>query len=1053
MSWRKWFVRSLVFGIVCLCGLGAWLYRNWTNPEAIRQQVIARLDTYFPGAAVTLDSARLRILGGINLGELRLARRDDPDKIDFASIPAGVVYLDKEKLLDGTMGIRKVELDRLHLHLVRDAAGHWNLDGVTGPVQPNVSLPTLVIHEGTLVLDDRQGGKNLPSVEINHVNLTMINDPLPTVAIDGRAKSDSLGDVEFHGTWNRRTKEIAFSVQVQGMPVTAALLQRLVPPCPSADLDKLLLEGSADIKAELAWAPGSPLSYDVQARLTNGKLHHPRIPLPLEKLDATLSFVNGALHLDTLKARSGVSQIWARGSASLPCPQANFEGTLEVQHLELCDKLFQKLPAFEAMVQAFAPAGLATVRIACKRQGEAWTTLAPSSGSQVGAPSTLSLFPENMKAAFHKFKYPLERLTGSLDMDLLTGAMKVDVVGYSGARPILVKGTWQGKGNEADAHFDISANDLPLDDKLLEALRASPHEALARSFHAHGKGDIHATIRHVPGQEHFDNEYHVHFHDADFCWEQFPYLLTEVSGFLDIFPQYWKFHDFHGKHGDGVVRIKGRTIPANDGDRSKVRLLMELGGSNIPLDADLHTAFGPLPSLSKVWDTFAPRGRADFSASIDRPLPPPGPKAEEQVLRDMDVQVAVRGGTIEPRFFPYALSEMAGKFHYHQHRVEVADISARHGATQVSLKSAAVQLFPQGAHKTVLKELRARDLRLDDDFVRALPETLKKTCAALELQDPILLQSDMIVSQSADPTSPPALYWDGQLWLHKAKFRVGMELSEVDGTLACRGNHWRDPRRGQLLALTGGFHLEKASLLKQPFHDVQGHFLVNDDKPEALTIGLKAPLFGGDISGQIGLKMNSSLPYDLNLTASQIDLEQFGRHNLGPQNQLKGTVLGRLSLSGLGSGIDTLDANGRIDVPRGHIGKLPLLLDLLKFLGLRWPDRPMFDETHASFNIHGPRVHIERLELLGNAISLYGQGDFKIDGSDLKLDFYPSWGRLEQLVGPACGIPAEIGKQMLKIEMRGQVSSNPNDRKFTKKPVPFLTDPLLYLRAKMNGSK
>ena len=1063
MSWRKWFVRSLVFSIVCVCGLGAWLYQNWTNPAAVRQQVIVRLETYFPGATVTLDSARMRLLGGINLGELRLARRDDPDKSAFAHVPSAVVYLDKEKLLDGSMGIRKVELDRVHLHLVRDAEGHWNLDGVTGAVQPNVPLPTLVVHEGTLVLEDHLKAKGMPALEINHVSLTMLNDPVATVVIDGRAKSDSLGELEIHGTWNRQSKELVFSMQVQGAPVTAALLQRLAPSCPTGDFDHMLLDGSADIKADLAWTPGSssPFSYDVHARLAHAKLRHPRIPLPLEDLDADLRCTNGTMEIKNLKARSGLSLIWAQGVAYLPCPEANFHGTLEVQHLELCEKLFQKLPAFEAMVKAFSPTGLATIRIACSRQGGIWTAL-PSR-----EPSTVSLIPENMKARFHKFPYPLEfaapandmHRAGSLDMNLLTGAINVDIVGHSGSQPVLIKGTWQGKGKDVDARFDISANDLPLDDKLLDALHgppegpAQPYEALARSFHAHGKGDIKAFIRHAPGNEHFDNEYHVRFHDADCCWDQFPYLLTEVSGILDIYPQYWEFHDFHGRHEGGQISVQGKTTTPDNGDRSKVRLLMDLSGRAIPLDTQLRAAFGPLPSLSKVWDTFVPSRQADFVARIDRPLPPPGPKAEEQILRDMDVQVRVRGGTIEPRFFPYALAGVAGRFHYHHNRVDVTDVSARHGATQVSLKSAAVELYPQGAHKTVVKELRARDLRPDDDFIRALPESLKKTCASLELKDPVLVQTDMIVSQTADPSDPPSLYWDGQLWVHKAKFRVGLELSEVDGTLACRGNHWRDPRRGELLAMTGGFQLATASLLKQPFHDVQGHFLINDDKPEVLAIGLKAPLFGGDISGQIGLKLNSSLPYDLNLTASQIDLEQFGRHNLGPRNQLKGTVLGRLYLSGLGSGIDTLDGNGRIDVPHGHIGNLPLLLDLLKFLGLRWPDRTMFDETHASFNVHGPVVHIERLELLGNAVSLYGKGDFKIDGTDLKLDFYPSWGRLEQLAGPAKPIPAEISKQLLKIEMRGQVSANPGDLKFTKKPVPFLVDPLLYLRDKMSGSK
>ena len=408
MSWRKWIVRGLVFSIVCLCGLGAWLYQNWTNPAAVRQQVIARLETYFPGATVTLDSARMRLLGGINLGELRLARRDDPDKSAFAHIPAAVVYLDKERLLDGSMGIRKVELDRVHLHLIRDAQGRWNLEGITGAMQPDVPLPTVVIHQGTLFLEDRMQGKGLPSMEINHVSLTMINDPLPTVVIEGRAKSDSLGDLEIHGTWNRRTKDLAFSVQIKGAPLTATCLQRLAPSCPCADLDKMLLEGKADIEADLAWSPGSspPFSYDVRGRLQHGSVRHPRIPLPLEDVDATLRCSNGVMHLLNLKAKSGGSLVWARGAASLLCPEANFDATLEVQHLELCDKLFQKLPAFEAMVKAFSPAGLATVRIACSRRDGAWATLAsgaPWSWAPKGAPSTLSLSPENMKLFFTSF--------------------------------------------------------------------------------------------------------------------------------------------------------------------------------------------------------------------------------------------------------------------------------------------------------------------------------------------------------------------------------------------------------------------------------------------------------------------------------------------------------------------------------------------------------------------------------------------------------------------------------------------------------------------------
>src|SRR5207249_3605869 len=157
---------------------------------------------------------------------------------------------------------------------------------------------------------------------------------------------------------------------------------------------------------------------------------------------------------------------------------------------------------------------------------------------------------------------------------------------------------------------------------------------------------------------------------------------------------------------------------------------------------------------------------------------------------------------------------------------------------------------------------------------------------------------------------------------------------------------------------------------------------------DVLTMDVRAPLFDGDISGPLRFEFGSTLRYEMNLTASQINLHDFGRHNqLGPNPQLQGEAIGRLHLTGEGSGVDTLDGNGSIDVNSGRILNIPLLLDLLKFLGLRWPDRTFFEEMHATFAIRGPRVSIRHLELLGSAVSLTGKGDFKVDGTDLQLDF------------------------------------------------------------------
>jgi hypothetical protein len=118
---------------------------------------------------------------------------------------------------------------------------------------------------------------------------------------------------------------------------------------------------------------------------------------------------------------------------------------------------------------------------------------------------------------------------------------------------------------------------------------------------------------------------------------------------------------------------------------------------------------------------------------------------------------------------------------------------------------------------------------------------------------------------------------------------------------------------------------------------------------------------------------------------------------------------------------------------------LPLLLDLLKFLGLRLPDRTAFEEAHVVFDIDGPRAHVKQLELYGNAISLRGSGDANIDGSDLAFAFFLDWARLGQVLPAGVReLPREVSNQLFRIDMRGKVG----DLHFREVPVPLLLGPI-----------
>ena len=100
------------------------------------------------------------------------------------------------------------------------------------------------------------------------------------------------------------------------------------------------------------------------------------------------------------------------------------------------------------------------------------------------------LQPENISLCFSRFPYPVDRVTGSVSVDLLEHFYRVALSGYSGTQPIYLQGTWKGQGDDVDARFDIDAHGIPLDEKLLTALQTQPVlQKLARSFNATGRGD------------------------------------------------------------------------------------------------------------------------------------------------------------------------------------------------------------------------------------------------------------------------------------------------------------------------------------------------------------------------------------------------------------------------------------------------------------------------------------------------------------------------------------------------------------------------------------
>jgi hypothetical protein len=1068
MAWRKWLVRGLVFSVLGVTVLAALLYEAWTNPRAVRAAVLDKLGKDFVGATVSVDSARLRLLGGIAVHDLRMARREDLERGDFLYVPSAVIYHDKEHLLDGSLGIRKIELDRPRLRIVRERDGRLNLADVLAPPDLNQRVPMLIVRQGTILIEDRSVSSGGTLLEIKDVNLTVINDPLTTLVVEGTGLTDVVGAVDIHAHVYRPTLAISAAVDLPRFPVNTALVQRFAGFCP--DIEKHLrdLQGIAKVQATLVHHPGAvePWTYELNCNLTGGKWHPTSLPIPLEKIEASLHCVNGRVPEARLTAQSGAAKLdvtlrdlaWP-GHRPECIEEMVREIDARIEHLVVTEKIFEPLPpGCKDLERLYSPAGPVSLTYTYRRTAtDHWH-------------KHWEVQPEGMSAQFEHFRYPVEAVSGLVRVDLFSDHddyITVDLTGLASGRPLTLKGSVRGdKPSEVD--LVVSADDVPVDHKLLRALPEKSRE-LARTFlppqsrelgldvptlgqiHPAGLTNIKVYIRRERGQSEFNNRYVLAFHDTSLKYDMFPYPLENVTGVLDLRPDdHWECQDFHGTHKGGEIWVNAcsyrapaaaagqtpgpgtDTPPVNPPPRECVQV--NIRGQGILLDEEFEQALSPsnVPgrsALRNAWAMLALQGRLNFEAAVtDRPDQP----------QDIDVTVGIGRCAMRPEFFPYAMTDLSARVRYAHGRVYVQDVSARHGRCQLGLKEATIVLKQPGGFQAWFKDIRGTELIPDEQFLRALHPAMRKALEPLQIRNPIQVELPLLVFDAPTvPGQPMKIWWDGGAYLRKQAFRAGLDIGDVDGEIWCHGHH----DGTQFEGVNGYALLERADILGQPFRNLQGRIEIHPDSPDVLRLyDLKADLFGGFVGGEAHFKFGPSLLYEVKLDALRVQLEQFGRHNhLGPDAQMQGPARASLHLMGEGTDLSGLKGNGRVEVANGKLYRLPLLLDLLKAFGLRVPDRTAFEQARMIFSIEGPKMLVHGLDLFGNAISLRGQGTLNLDGSNLNLDFSADWGRMPQMLPPGISdLSQALSDQLFKIKLRGKI----NSPRFEKELIPGVVDPL-----------
>ncbi|MCS7270264.1 MAG: hypothetical protein NZ703_04200, partial [Gemmataceae bacterium] len=698
---RSWAIRGVILGVAAgLAGLGWWA-RSWVSPERVRQQVEAVLQAELPGLEVQVGSAHLRLLGGIAVRQLRVQLPARPGEAarPVLNAPYLVLHHDKEQLNRGRLIIRRIELENAELTLERSADGSWNLPFSWSTVTPDKVWPTVLLRQATIHWRDATG--KWPGLTLQQAQISILNDPLPVVSLQVHGQMTGWGAMTLRGRFNRLDGSLAVGIELPACP-----MQQLLAVVGSRWLPELKehlggLQATAAISADLACnLQQQPCywRYEVRLDLQEGRLTHPELPWPVEKLAAGIRINGTRIVVEHASGEMGGAALTltleSRGHSvdsrdDTPGSRRSVRGDippwlqrledylhrleLTVQGVTLDDALFQHLPhRLQELRRRFAPQGRLDVAYRFQRLAE-------------GSRQEIELRPRHMQITYDKFRYPLQDLRGSIRQTLLPARPPqtvIDLVASAAGHPITLKGSVWGEGPDPGIHLRLSGTNVPLTDSLISAFPPK-YGTLIRRFHAQGYGDFVAEITQAAGVNRLSSEFRIEIREGRCCYEGFPYPLEKIRGRLvvrvvDTDPSRPQrpgeplrpppdedelvLDGFTAVHAGAPVWLHGQKRPL-PGSRDRL-LTLRMGGTHCPLDDDLRRALAAL-RLEGVWAVFAPRGRWSFTADVqilDR-APVSLQEVEDppfQPATDLKLTLQLAGPTLTPQFFPYELHEVSG---------------------------------------------------------------------------------------------------------------------------------------------------------------------------------------------------------------------------------------------------------------------------------------------------------------------------------------------------------------------------------------------------------
>ncbi|MHC4406841.1 MAG: AsmA family protein, partial [Planctomycetota bacterium] len=786
--------------------------------EEIRRRVEEAFARRFPNLTVTVRSAELIEGEGIEIRGLAIVERNAQGpraellhlEEAFIACPA-----DLGALVSGDLDVRRVVLRRPTLRATRRPDGSWSVAKLLSAEGDGPPIPEVGVENGTIEIFDPL--RNPSGMLTLRVNLELRAPVDAAASADGLrglrgtltgdflrfAKVDGWIDLE-DGGW-----ELAGAVE--GLDFSPHMRASL--PCDVAAKLAALdnLSGSAEVRFRVGRDPSEARAcrFELDGRFSQGRLDDPRLPNALTDVEADFRVNNDGITVYSASASSGRSTV----SVNL-FRLFGFDLTspmwldAQVRQLELNRQLRDILPdPLRAEWDHYRLEGRIDADVKLAHDGNVWRP-------------RVSIQCLNVSTAYHEFPYPLENATGLVE--LKNDTLTFSLTGYSGSRPIQVWGEASHPGPGAVFWLKAQGEDLPIDEKVFDALRAvsgKTHDFIS-SFHPHGPASFFWHVhRDEPGQP-SNKHLTITLNGCSVKYDEFRYPVSNIRGTIrmngrtGMGDDLWEFIGLEGTNDTARVTCRGELRPTPEGKW----LALSFTGTDVPLEEELRDAL-PQANVRQLWDNLTLRGMIDVKDLEVRYLVGQGkPRVSFRAVPHSEKT------SIKLVHFPYQVDDIRGTLIYRDGHVAVEEFEGWHGRTKLK-STVACDFFPDGSWDLRLNKLVVDQLLWDHELIRAQPEGLRRIVSQLNPSGPMNLRGSVGVSRGSRPGDPLSWRWDVKTFLYRGSLDVGVDLTNVHGAVHLKGGY--DGRR---LQSRGDLEIDSLMWKDVQLTRVDGPFWIDNDR-------------------------------------------------------------------------------------------------------------------------------------------------------------------------------------------------------------------------------